>query len=118
MQLKHHKKYLEKFDKLKKCSYKGCDVTFYGRGVTKYCPEHRKQEYKSKLYHDVDTIISLNQIIEHKTVLCPTKTCKCGLEGCYNTFEIKLLPRVTIYPKFCEEHRNEYKRNLFIKSIS
>jgi hypothetical protein len=34
----------------------------------------------------------------------------CALEGCQNQFEVKIYPRQYIYPKYCPEHRNEYKR--------
>lgn len=34
----------------------------------------------------------------------------CALEGCDHQFEVKIYPRQYIYPKYCPEHRNEYKR--------
>jgi hypothetical protein len=34
----------------------------------------------------------------------------CALEGCEHQFEVKIYPRQYIYPKYCPEHRNEYKR--------
>jgi len=34
----------------------------------------------------------------------------CALEGCDHQFEVKIYPRQFIYPKYCPEHRNEYKR--------
>jgi hypothetical protein len=30
--------------------------------------------------------------------------------GCDHQFEVRLYPRQFIYPKYCPEHRNEYKR--------
>jgi hypothetical protein len=112
MQLKHHKKFLEKHDKLKTCIYPECFIVFYGRGKSKYCPEHRKKEYKSKKYI-IKNPENTNQIIPHNDIYCHTKICKCAVDGCNNTFEIKLVPRVYTYPKFCPDHRNEYKRLLF-----
>jgi hypothetical protein len=34
----------------------------------------------------------------------------CDLEGCDNQFEVKIYPRQYVYPKYCPEHRNEYRR--------
>jgi len=41
----------------------------------------------------------------------------CALEGCDNQFEIKIYPRQYIYPKYCTEHRNEYKRVRHLQQI-
>jgi hypothetical protein len=34
----------------------------------------------------------------------------CALEGCEHQFEVKVYPRQYVYPKYCPEHRNEYRR--------
>jgi hypothetical protein len=41
----------------------------------------------------------------------------CALEGCDNQFEVKIYPRQYIYPKYCPEHRNEYKRIRHLRQI-
>lgn len=42
-----------------------------------------------------------------------TKILSCELEGCEQKFEIKLIPNQILYPKFCEIHRNTFKRDNF-----
>ena len=32
------------------CGFPDCEEKFWGRGKTKYCEEHRKTEYRSRLY--------------------------------------------------------------------
>ena len=41
----------------------------------------------------------------------------CELEGCDHQFEVKIYPRQYIYPKYCPEHRNEYKRIRHLRQI-
>ena len=42
-----------------------------------------------------------------------TRVLTCELEGCQQTFEIKIIPNQILYPKFCEKHRNSFKRDNF-----
>jgi hypothetical protein len=109
--------FCEKHDKVKKCEFIGCDTTFFGRGKTRYCTEHRKKKYYFSLYHkEKPTPIDVNQVIQHKNIYSPNMTLKCSLEGCNNNFDIVLTPRVYVFPKYCQEHRNEWKRQLFLKN--
>lgn len=112
--------------KLKQCQFPGCEVKFQGRGLEKYCQEHRKKEYYKQLYHDkykeknkesTLEIRKLNQIIKHKNCDCFTIRSICALEGCYKEFKILVEPGNFIYPKFCEEHRNEFKRKMFLERM-
>lgn len=112
--------------KLKQCQFPGCEVHFQGRGLEKYCQEHRKKEYYKQLYHDkykeknkesTLEIRKLNQIIKHKNCDCFTIRSICALEGCYKEFKILVEPGNFIYPKFCEEHRNEFKRKMFLERM-
>lgn len=41
----------------------------------------------------------------------------CALEACDNQFEVKVYPRQYIYPKYCPDHRNEYKRVRHLQQI-
>ena len=41
----------------------------------------------------------------------------CALEGCKQHFEIKIYPRQYIYPKYCPQHRNEYRRIRHLQMI-
>lgn len=100
--------------KKKKCAFPGCGVEFIGRGKAKYCDEHRKAKYRKELYKQNDNDGDGIATIDHKECYSVTKECVCGLEGCENTFEITLIPRLFEYPNYCPEHRNEYKRDRFI----
>jgi hypothetical protein len=42
---------------------------------------------------------------------------QCALEGCHTVFLIKIHPRQYVYPKYCPEHRNEYKRIRHLQRI-
>lgn len=103
--------------KLKKCQFPGCEIEepMHGRG--KYCHEHRKQKYHKQLYKKTgQTIESINQRIESKSVYTEVVTHICALDGCNNQFTIKVFPNQTIYPKYCELHRNEHRRKMFLKN--
>ncbi len=41
----------------------------------------------------------------------------CALEGCDHQFEVKIYPRQYVYPKYCPEHRNEYRRIRQLQAI-
>jgi hypothetical protein len=51
-----------------------------------------------------------NQSFRHSFTEVSTMVMDCALDGCENQFEVKIYPRQYIYPKYCPEHRNEYKR--------
>jgi len=98
--------------KLKKCQYKGCENWYMGTGFSRYCVEHRKKEYKKKskkIFHDNSNIIikHTNCIVTDREFICDT----CGKK-----YTVKLFPNIFVYPKNCENHRNEYRRNLYIKT--
>jgi hypothetical protein len=100
----------------KKCKYPGCNVEFTGIYVTKYCKEHRKSHYRIRKPTEYENITVKNQIYKHdqKTDITVIES-KCSLEGCNNKFNINLFPNQFVYPKFCQEHRSEHKRNMFLK---
>ena len=45
-------------------------------------------------------------------------TFKCCLEGCDEKFTIKVFPKQTVYPRFCMEHRNDFKRENFLRIMA
>ena len=106
----------------KVCCYPDCTVEFMGVGKAKYCEEHRKQQYRKVL--DVDRVQAkrdfiknnnFNQTINHKNPRCEIVEIECGLEGCGEKFKLMLIPNVLVYPKYCEEHRSEHKRKMFVE---
>lgn len=94
----------------KKCQYPGCGKIFYGIHISKYCAEHRQDRYRIRKRSKPENVNIKNQTIQHPCTEVTMTRMHCALEGCDNEFEVKLYPRQFIYPKYCPEHRNEYKR--------
>ena len=103
------------------CCYPECKEEFEGVGKAKYCTEHRKPIYRKVI--DADRIKAkrdyiknnnFNQLIEHKLNKCELAVMKCELEGCEKEFTVLLIPNVNVYPKFCEDHRSEHRRKMFV----
>ena len=121
--LKHNQSgYRKKRLMNKVCCYPDCTEEFMGVGKAKYCEEHKKPVYRKII--DADRIQAkkdyiknnnFNQVIDHKLAKCQLSVLKCELEGCENEFKVLLIPNVTVYPKFCEEHRQEHKRKIFLE---
>ena len=101
--------------KTKYCVFPGCGVEYVGRGKSKYCPEHSKAKYRKVLYKQNDNNGEGIVRIEHTEFYAKSVTRTCGLEGCNNEYDIILLPQLYEYPAYCEEHRNSFKRERFIK---
>jgi hypothetical protein len=108
---------------MKQCQYPDCEEIFMGIGASKYCDLHQKPEYKKKLIQMKDAILEAeyeefsksNTTIHHAhdkateiELVCP-----CGQH-----FKTKLYPNVDTYPKYCEEHRNVYRRQLLEKKLN
>jgi hypothetical protein len=103
--------------KPKACQYPGCNDVYLGTGFSKYCDLHRQREFRRKL----DAINrqkrqqnNPNMIYKHENLVADYKEFTCALPGCCVHFTIMIYPNLFIYPKFCDEHRNEWKRKLFL----
>jgi len=97
--------------KIKNCQYPGCGKEYIGHPITKFCDYHqnvknRKSEKKIVIAEEE------NRIINHKFKDIFVKTYKCSL--CKEKYEINLIPKQYIYPRFCPSHRNKFKRELFL----
>ena len=103
--------------KEKKCQYPGCKTIFYGIHISKYCVEHRKDKYRIRKRTKPEDVNLKNQTIQHKYTTVVEQTISCALEQCENQFTIKVFPRQYIYPKYCPDHRNEYKRERHLRMI-
>jgi hypothetical protein len=57
-----------------------------------------------------------NQLIKHNYQKSFEKEYACALSGCNHLFTLTIIPNQIIYPKYCEEHRNEYKRQQFLEN--
>lgn len=101
-----------------------CGQIFYGTGKSKYCPEHRKRKYRAIIdkrskrnKNVVTTEDSGNQYIEHNYDNPQACIFPCACDGCYNEFNVTVLPNQKVYPKYCPDHRNTYKRKLFLDKL-
>ena len=103
--------------KEKKCQFPECGVIFIGRGKAKYCDEHRKAKYRKDLYKLNDNEGEAITNIPHEFVYATEMERECGLKGCNTIYRVNLLPRLFDYPNFCNEHRNQYKRQRFIDQL-
>ena len=101
MQLPKYKK--KKRIKLKICQEPGCGREFWGHPIAKYCELHRDIKVRQKQKKNVESIESMDLMF------------KCCLEGCNELFSIKIYPKQTVYPRFCKEHTNDFKRENFIR---
>lgn len=99
---------------------KRCKTIFFGTGKSKFCKLHRQPKFRKII--DKDKILakkreliekSANFTINHKytEIVETTRNCDC----CGKQYTIFLFPSTYVYPKYCEEHRNEWKRNLYLK---
>jgi hypothetical protein len=54
-----------------------------------------------------------NMVFKHNFSEVVDVQFKCQVPGCLRTYTIKIFPKQNIYPKFCEEHRNDFRRENF-----
>ena len=115
MQMSNNRKGTPQRSKMKKCVFPGCNVEFIGMGKAKYCEEHRKAKYRKELYkkndNEGEAIINIPHTESHSTEVERV----CALKGCNNTYTITLIPKLFEYSNYCPEHRNEYKRERFLR---
>ena len=112
----------------KHCAFVGednvrCKTIFFGTGKSKFCKLHRQPKFRKII--DKDKIIAkkkailentANFIVNHKNTesVDVTRNCDC----CGKPYEFTLYPSTFVYPKYCEEHRNEWKRNFYLTKKS
>ncbi|MFP4520615.1 MAG: hypothetical protein ACLFQK_00570 [Fibrobacterota bacterium] len=100
---------------LKVCQEPGCGKEYLGHPITKYCEYHRvlsNRKRKKVVYEPVD---NHNLVFKHKYIETTRMEFTCQLEGCNCKYTVDVIPRQFVYPKYCEEHRNAYKRERFIE---
>jgi hypothetical protein len=98
----------------KPCQYPGCTKYYMGTGFSKYCDEHRKREYHKPV--KIKKIDEINIYHDYNNADQIDLDLVCSLDGCGKVYTVKILPGLFIYPKYCELHRNEHKRKMFIKN--
>lgn len=93
---------------------KECGDSFLGIYNRKYCDKcqsgsvYVKNHKKAKSQQTKDYN---NRVIQHISYECRDAEVRC--DCCGKPFMIRLLPRVYTYPRFCESHRNPWKREMY-----
>jgi hypothetical protein len=118
MQLPGFKNRMNKQLKHKICREPGCGKEYMGHAISKYCEFHsdpkKRLRVKRKYYDET------NQPVRTK---CPKDgdtidiEFVCALEGCNERFRFKQFPNMKVTPRYCDEHRNEYKRQYFTRML-
>ena len=104
------------------CQFEGCNKEFFASYNKIYCKEHSKEKYKHQKYYNykrkkdcIEDIQKENIYYKHDSFSSEVVIFRCVC--CEKPFEVMILPRQYVYPKFCEEHRNEHKRKIFQKNV-
>lgn len=116
----------------KECKYPFCINRFYGSQFQKYCnddrcKEIRKEARKKKKEASKLPKTEVNRIVCRATVKRAISmqkkvvTLRCRAKDangkiCGKSFKAVLEVKRSVYPMYCEEHRNEYKRKRFALS--
>ncbi len=66
----------------------------------------------------IDRVTTHNQIILHNFQKSVERSAACQLLGCGQKFALTIIPNQVLYPKFCEEHRSEFRRQNFLRLIA
>lgn len=66
----------------------------------------------------IDRVTRLNRIILHNFGKAVERSCECMLMGCARTFPVTLIPNQVLYPKFCPDHRSEFRRQDFLRRLA
>ena len=106
VQLPKYKK--KKRIKLKICQY--CGKEFWGHPIAKYCELHRDVKQREKTKKSPEPGDSNNKTHLHDFIEVVEEKWICELEGCGKTYVVKIFPKQFVYPRFCEMHRNEFRR--------
>ncbi len=92
------------------CQYAGCEREFRGRPMQKYCEFHMDPHNRKRIRPKPENPAVKNRIFLHNFQDVTQVEFICALDGCNNKFSVKLYPRQSIYPKYCEKHRSEFQR--------
>jgi hypothetical protein len=66
----------------------------------------------------IDRVTRHNQILLHNYKQAVERSCECRLLGCSQSFNLTLVPNQVLYPKYCEAHRSEYRRENFLRQFA
>lgn len=120
---KLNKKMMRKMRSHKRtCRHEGCNKVFIGRCNRQFCDEHGTQYWvnrRRKRKRRIKTDPSIdNLVIKEKVKIRYVSELKCHLKGCNKHYKITVIPNQKIYRKFCDEHINPYKRELYLRNTA
>lgn len=95
---------------LKICQEEGCGKEYVGHPISKYCEIHKDPSNRKRKRHIKTDVTKDNQIFKHDFRNSTTVIFSCALEKCSKQFEVTIMPKLKIYPKYCEKHRSQYQR--------
>lgn len=101
--------------KFKHCKEPGCGKEFWGHPIAKYCEEHSDIKNRVKKERVGPTLDDLNMVYKHDLKEPSEMSFNCCLDGCDKSYNVIIFPKQEIYPKFCTEHRNSFKRETFLR---
>jgi len=84
-----------------------CGKEYTGYPVSRFCKDHKDARKRKQVIEDI-TID--NQIFKHSFKKSTEVLFVCALEGCEGQFNVRIIPGIEIYPKYCEKHRVPFKR--------
>jgi len=107
------KKITARLTKEKNC--KTCGKAFMGHHNAKYCAEHVSNNHRSR-NNDLNKKKEFfgDNLCFEETFMFQEVELHCQAHGCAKKYRIMPEPAVKVYPKYCEEHRNEHRRNMFV----
>lgn len=101
-----HLKTSKKKTKLMTCTHEGCTNTFEAYPHARFCEFHKDPLTRpiDKKKEEVTTFKFKHTFPEPMVI---EKSCAC----CGSPYRITVYPSTYEYPKFCPDHRSEFKRN-------
>jgi stress-induced morphogen len=113
MQLPKYKK--KKRIKLKVCQEPGCGREFWGHPIAKYCDLHRDIKQRAKHKKEFESVEVKNMVFKHNYTEVLDLEFLCCLDGCNQRYTVKVFPKQFVYPRYCMEHRNDFRRANFMR---
>ena len=97
-----------------------CKTIFFSSSRAKFCKCHRASQFRKII--DKDKIAAkkkdmidntANVIINHKNEEAMDVSRNCDL--CGKEYFFTIYPGIIVYSKYCSDHRNQFKRELYSK---
>ena len=104
--------------KFKICHESGCGKEFWGHPIAKYCELHRDIKQRVKIKKHIENANEKNICFKHIYVDSIDIEFICGLKDCSHKYTVKVFQKQYVYPKYCQEHRNDFKRENYLRLMN